>query len=707
MDVGEFRRQFMEQLRFDAEHAGSEPEAQFIEKSLDLLEEIGDVTDPMPMSIEMRGRRNRRMAFDAYAYDEADGALVMIASNFVNEIDNIPTLTNTQIDELYSSMRNFIDESVNGDISAYCDESDSAINVAKEIKASIGGGKLSTKISRFRFIILSNCILSKRVKRLKKESFLDRNVTLDVWDIERFYETYASNSSEIIEIDTRDFGCDGIQFLKADIGSSANYNAYLGIVSGKFLAKIYNEFGSKLLQGNIRAFLSFRGKVNKGIRETIIKSPENFFTYNNGIAVVARYVRFSEDGTRIVYLKDPQIINGGQTTASLANAVFEGKVNDEGMKNLFVPMKLTVLNVEDDMSEEDIERYNSITKTISQCANSQNAVSDADFFSNHPFHVLMEQLSRKKMAPPVNGNPYQTIWFYERSRGKWEQEQMKMNKTERDKFCEKHPKNQVIKKEKLAKCLNAFAMNPHEVCQSSAINFSRFAKTIDNIYETSKESINEVYFAKCVCSVIIFDSLDRRINKADWYPTGGNKAQIIPYAIAKLMSMLPKNMDLDWKLIWQKQEMYPALERELMRIAHSVHNFFEKEAQGGLVRSMARKSDTWNKCKSLDWSLSDEFISTLVSKSEMKQEEATAKRERKFSHNLDISVEIFKLGAEYWQKVYADLSKENILSYGDLAFISSIADYIRRASLPTVAQCKRLIKIVEKAEDKGYVMPIE
>ena len=124
-----------------------------------------------------------------------------------------------------------------------------------------------------------------------------------------------------------------------------------------------------------------------------------------------------------MYLKDPQIINGGQTTASLANAVFEGKVNDEGMKNLFVPMKLTVLNVEDEMSEEDIERYNSITKTISQCANSQNAVSDADFFSNHPFHVLMEQLSRKKMAPPVNGNPYQTIWFYERSRGKWEQEQ--------------------------------------------------------------------------------------------------------------------------------------------------------------------------------------------------------------------------------------------------------------------------------------------
>lgn len=705
MDIGEFRIQFMEQLRFDAEHEGTEPESQFISKALDLLEEIGDVSDPMPMSIEMKGRRGRIMAFDAYAYDEADGALIMIASDFVNEIDNTPTLTNTRIDELFMHMRNFIEESVEGDVSAYCDDSDPAINIAKEIKTKVGKSLLTTEILRFKFIILSNAVLSRQVKNVSREEFLERPVELNIWTIERFHQTYSTNSSEIIEIETKDFGCDGIQYLKADIGEEANYDAYLGIAPGEFLANIYCKYGSKLLQGNIRAFLSVRGKVNKGIRETIIKNPENFFTYNNGIAVVARTIGFSEDKSKIIYLKDPQIINGGQTTASLANAKIKKEVKDGGMNNLFVPMKLTVLNVDDDMSEEDIDRYNSITKTISQCANSQNAVSEADFFSNHPFHVLMEQLSRKKMAPPVNGNPYQTIWFYERSRGKWEQEQMQLSPASRSKFCEKHPKNQVIKKEKLAKCLNAFAMNPHEVCQSSAINFSHFAKTINNLYETSKESINEVFFSKCVCSVIIFDSLDRRINKADWYPTGGNKAQIIPYAIAKMMSMIPKDLDLDWKLIWQKQEMYPALEKELMNLAHIIHEFFEKEAQGGLVRSLARRADTWNKCKNLPLSLSEEFRSTLIPKYEMKQEEAAAKKERKFSQAIDISVEVFKLGAEYWKRVYNDLSKENILSYGDVAFIGSIAEYIKRNSLPSAAQCKRLIKIVEKAEDKGYIMP--
>ena len=156
---------------------------------------------------------------------------------------------------------------------------------------------------------------------------------------------------------------------------------------GKFLADIYLKYGSKLLQGNVRAFLSVRGKVNKGIRDTIINHPENFFTFNNGIAVVARSVSFSADKTRIVHFKDLQIINGGQTTASLANAIIKKEAR-YGMDNLYVPMKLTVLNVENDLSEEQVERYNSITKTISQCANSQNAVSEADFFSNHPFHVL-------------------------------------------------------------------------------------------------------------------------------------------------------------------------------------------------------------------------------------------------------------------------------------------------------------------------------
>ena len=39
MEIEDYRKQFMEQLRFDAEHEGTAPETQFIEKSLEILEE--------------------------------------------------------------------------------------------------------------------------------------------------------------------------------------------------------------------------------------------------------------------------------------------------------------------------------------------------------------------------------------------------------------------------------------------------------------------------------------------------------------------------------------------------------------------------------------------------------------------------------------------------------------------------------------------
>lgn len=117
MDIEEYRKQFIDELRFNAEHEGTEPETQFIEKYLSDLEEIGELNDPIPMSVEMRGSRNRLLAFDAYAYDEADGALILIASDFTNERDSTPTLTNSRIEDIYTHMLNFLDECVQGNIS--------------------------------------------------------------------------------------------------------------------------------------------------------------------------------------------------------------------------------------------------------------------------------------------------------------------------------------------------------------------------------------------------------------------------------------------------------------------------------------------------------------------------------------------------------------------------------------------------------------
>lgn len=704
-DIEEYRKRFLEEIRFAAEHDGTDPESSFIEKTLSYLEEIGDIMGPIPMSIEMRGRNNRILAFDAYAYDEADGALILISSDFTNVLDSKSTLTNTRIDELVNRMQNFIDEAVNGNISRYCDDSDNALILAKEFKEKIGNSLLNAEIVRFKYIIISNSILSGRVKDIRRPDFLGRPVHLSVWTLKRFYDAFVSNASEIIEIETNRFSCEGIPYLKANLGDKCRYDSYLGIVPGSFLADIYYEYGSKLLQGNVRAFLSNRTDVNKGIRNTIINQPENFFTYNNGIAIVARSVKFSDDRKLIISFKDFQIINGGQTTASLTNSIRINKEAKKDICSLYVPMKLTVLNIDEDMSDEEEQMYADITKTISSCANNQNAIKPADFFSNHPFHVKMEQFSKKVMAPPVGGNPYQTRWFYERSRGKWEQEQMKLEGVEINRFREMHPKKQVVNKEKFAKCFNSILMNPHSVCKSVSDNFKAFSPYIENIFSNHQDRINEEFFKKGICAVIIFDSLDSFVSKASWYPKGGNKAQIVPYAISKLMSLIPKGFDIDWGSIWKKQMLYPELAEELMKLSFSAHEYLMKKAAGGIVRTISRNVSTWNEFKEKSYTLSKSFTKSLVSIEETKDADKAARRTHRFNNAVDVSVEVFKRGSNYWLGIYNDLIKESILSYGDTSFIKGIADYITRGNLPTSAQCKRLVKILDKAEEKGYIIP--
>ena len=77
----------------------------------------------------------------------------------------------------------------------------------------------------------------------------------------------------------------------------------------------------------MRSFLQLKGKVNKSIRNTILNEPTMFFAYNNGIAGTASEVNVENVGSQlyITSIKALQIVNGGQTTASLARALLKDK----------------------------------------------------------------------------------------------------------------------------------------------------------------------------------------------------------------------------------------------------------------------------------------------------------------------------------------------------------------------------------------------
>lgn len=193
---------------------------------------------------------------------------------------------------------------------------------------------------------------------------------------------------------------------------------------------------------------------------------QKFFAYNNGIATIADSIvtEKNEQGLVIKSFKNLQIINGGQTTASLALAVIK---NNADLSGIYVQMKLSII-------KSEIERPELI-RLISKFANKQNKVTDADLNSNHPFYGRIENYSRKIKTPIIPNSTIQTIWFFERVRGQYDQGKMKLlTKKERDIYEKLNPKNQKFTKTDLAKFINSSLMKPYDVSWGAEVNMKKF-----------------------------------------------------------------------------------------------------------------------------------------------------------------------------------------------------------------------------------------
>ena len=609
MDIEEYRKQFIDEIRFEAEHEGTAPETMFVEKTLALMEEMGEVIDPIPMSIKMRGRGNRLMAFDAYAYDEEDGTLILIASDFSNQHDNAFQLTNSRIAELFSRMFRFIEETVNGRLFDYCDEHDDAYYIGKEFKKKIELNVQLSEIKRFKFIIITNATLSWQVKNLLQPDFLDRPVELNVWTLECFYNNYVSSNNEVIEIETKDFGFEHIRSIEAERNECFDYNVYLGFLPGQFLANIVHKYGSRLFQRNTGSPVKFVHKVMRGIYDTAVHNPNKFLALNNGIVAVTQSIRISNN-CEISSFKDFQIVDGSQTAYALAKAVYYKE--KDNIDHVFVPMKLIVIKAIDEFSRN---KADSLTNDISICTQKVIIKNPSNINSNHPFNILMQGLSRKVKAPAVNGSPYQTTWFYERCQDEWDREQVFMTSLQKQSYCLMTPKKQVISKEKLARCVNAFLQQPQHSCKGSMLSYNHFLQQIDILYKDLHNQIDVAFFKKCVCQVILYDSLDSLVRSSSWYsPQGSAKAWIVPYTIAKLMSLIPADKEVNWAYIWKHQNIYPELSDELTKLAYVTNTCIREIAGKNSIRETSKLESTYLTFKDTPYELSTKFKETLITK---------------------------------------------------------------------------------------------
>ncbi len=692
----EYKQEYLEDVRINAQIDGTMPDEYFFSDALSKLSSMGELVDPRIKPTQKRCRSSRIMSFDAFGFDESDKSIVLISNDFKDTVD--ATLTRTEIDTIKTRMLNFLQEAYDEKLADYFDITDEMLsvgrNIGKRMKVDYVNLENDDSIDKIKLFIVTNKTLSEKVTSFRSDDFLGKKVELNVWSIRRFYDLYQSGRDrEPIIINTEKYGFTGIPCIKAEMSGNLDYDAYLAIVPGSFLHKIYYDHGSRLLEGNVRAFLSNRGKINKGIRETIRKEPTKFFTYNNGIACTASQINLSEDGRFITSIEDLQIINGGQTTASLTSAVLKDKLP---LENIFIPMKLTVIKNDD---------YDTMIQNISKYANSQNKVKDSDLFSNHPFHRTFEALSKKIQAPVYGDNVNNTFWYYERSRGKYEQEQFKFTKkSEKDAFVKKYPKNQVIKKEELSKYFTCAALlRPDIVSKGSEKCMGFFAEYIDGKYQSTPEYFNEEFYKMAICFVILFRATDRIVNKATWYNVGGYKLNIVPYTISKLIASIPAEYSLDFDLIWKKQQLYPSLNAQIEKIA-KITNEFIQHSNGIIVTEYCKKEDTWKKYRTYPIQLDAKFVNDLVSKELIDSKMKNEIKEEKLKKEINCLVEIYNLGSSYWNNLLSEGLKRHILSPMEIDLLKLAIDYANNKRVPSDKQAKLIWKIRDKLDNAGVLV---
>ncbi len=699
MDISQYRSDFIEQIRINAQSQGVTPEEEFVQETVEKLEAKNELVDSFIHYFGQKGPKGAMMRIDGYSIDPSDKTLIFFQSDFRNT-DQPEVLIRTDLETRYKQMMTFLTACASGVIGDYCDDSNEYVKVARDIQRRLAIKYVNEgedeSIEKIKLIVFSNAQLSSRIKDFGEEEFEGRKVEKKIFPLEQFFDDYSQGTErEPIEIHVADFGVSGIPCLRAEMSEGLNYDAFLAIATGKFLSDIYYKFGSRLLEENVRAFLSNKGKINQGIRRTILEEPTKFFTYNNGIACTAESIVTKNDHgiTMITSMRDFQIINGGQTTASLTSAFLKDKSK---LENIFVPMKLTVIR--------DDEQYDDMVQKIARYANSQNKVTDADFFSNHPFHIEFEKMSKRIVAPASYGSVTQTMWYYERARGKYNQEMFKMKESERNTFQIKFPKSQVIKKEELGKYFNTIALKPHIVTRGAVKNMAEFAKTIDDIWQNKRQEINDVFFQKMVCAAILFRETDKMVANAPWYETGGFKSQVIPYTLAKIISSIPEGWSLDWDKIWRSQGLYPVLASEIEIVSKKANDFIQ-DSHGALVSEYAKRETTWDAFRNEPYQLGEAFLKSLVNAKLIEERSSSAAKDQKLNNELDVESEIFKLGGPYWRKLLQEGQERQILGPIDVGLLN-IACSIDgpRPMLPSPKQAKEIWRLRERLGKNGVLI---
>jgi len=578
MELEDFLRQTQAEVQTEiGERLGASgeaypyPESVFAEVVMQHMSEIGMTFEPEVCHYSSKiGNANLRLSGFAVS-DEADQLDLFVS--IYEGVDTIQSIPDSETKTAAEQCLRFLAKCAEGKLAATMDESNDAYALALTIQ------ECYANLDQIRVYVLTD--RQAKAKNFKAREINGKTIKLEVMDIERLYRHWSEGKprDELVvnfeEVSGSPLPCVYVP------GQMTDYDYALTVIPGEALRFVYEKYGPRLLEANVRSFLSVTGKVNKGIRDTLRDDPERFMAYNNGIVIVAddaHIGRAADGGPGILWLKGMQIVNGGQTTASIYFT--KKKSPDIDLRQVRVPAKLIILKSKDTIAEE------ALISDISRYANSQNSVKQSDLSANKPFHVEMEKLAMTTYCPDGVGR-----WFYERAAGSYNTMLSREGITpaKLKKIKESIPPSRKITKTDLAKFLNAWNKRPDLVSLGAQKNFERFMDSLREDDQSSSVPLPDVMAYKAMVAKAILFKKTQSLVRPMFPAFQGNVAT---YLVSLLADRIGERIDLD--KIWLKQDISITLRSQLQTWAGEVNEMLHRTSGGKMISEWAKKPECWD-----------------------------------------------------------------------------------------------------------------
>lgn len=677
--------EFLREVDLTAQ-AGSLLKAEaFFQLYAEAAAESGDIEDAEYCPVLHDARPAFRI--DGYYLNTEQGELGLIICDY-RAGPELETVNAADCEALFVRVLRFFQNALTADFINRLEDQSPAFQAAYLIHNSMN------QIRRVRVIILTSGKLSVRKGMLTTRVEAGVRFTCSILDFQRYVGIQVSRRGvDPIEIDLRENGLAPLPCLPASSGASA-YSSYLVVVPATVLAEVYGLYGARLLEANVRTYLQARTKVNKGIQATLKSEPQNFFAYNNGLTATASDIRVENIGgvSHITQLNDLQIVNGGQTTASILYARDKVKVP---LEEVFVQMKLSV--VSDAANAE-------IVPNISRYANSQNKISDADFFSSHPFHLHLEKMSRRIAAPVREGELVATKWFYERARGQYRDQTALLSGAQKRRFEAEFPKTQMLVKTDLAKYELSFLQQPHAASLGAQKAFIAFASDIERRWTPEALEFGDGWFRDAMARALIFRWADSMIGSAAWYQSDrAYKAQTVAYTISVLAFLAERSGKvLDYRRVWNRQAVPESMKRLIETIAPRVAGAIRDAPE--TVRNISeycKRQACWLRVRDgfAEESCEDLIADFCVGRDEHRERARDDRTVRKIDSAIDAQTRVFSLGGEYWSRALSFAIERRLGTPTERGVLQVCAGIPAR--VPTERQCTVAVRFLETLEKEG------